>query len=722
MNIRFISVMALSALLTACASNDLLQPPEPTPPSPTPQASVADEELSDEIEFGAEGATTPVIEPDIRPGSGEFINREAASRRPVPVTADGEINLNFEAEPIQEVVHLILGEILQQNFVIGPGVGGEVTFATAKPVSREQLMPLLEMMLRENGATAVYVEDRYHILPIDTAVAGNLVPRLGSPENAQGFEVRAVPLEFIAPSQMAILLEPYARPGAVLNVDDARSLIVVGGTRQELRNYLQTIEIFDVDWLAGMSVGIIPVERVEVGTLVPELDAVFGADTESPLAGMFRFMPLERLNAVLVITPQPAYLDQAEDWIERLDRGGAEASSRLYVYRVENLEATVLAGYLSDLFGASGGSSRRTTGGEVAPGLEPVSLNNFNRLDDVRDQTLINPTPAATGDGGISLGNAEDVRITAVEETNSLLIQSSPQQYEAILAAIKRLDEEPLQVHVEAQVLEVVLNEQLEYGVDYFLANSRPGNEFFPQDALPGPFDRDGETVISQGADFIWSIGRNVGPSDFLNATVNLLNSVSDVRVLSAPSLLVRNNSEATINIGESISVNSVSFNPVNSSTGSFTNTQFLRTGITLSVTPRVNPGGLVYLTISQEVSTPSARPADGGNPDINNRSLNTEVAVNSGATVLLGGLIQERSSETESGIPGLRRIPLLGKLFENTTNDDSRTELLVLITPTVISTGDEMNRVTEEYQSKFRSVRPIQSGGDISLDAYKQN
>ena len=232
---------------------------------------------------------------ELRKGSGSFINEEAAQRKLSTVSGDGEIVLNFEGESIQSVVHTILGEVLQETFVIGPGVSGQVTFSTSKPVSRDQLMPILELLLRWNGAAMVFTEGRYHILPVSEAVRGNLIPTLSKESIAMGYEVRVVPLKFIGAAEMATILEPYVRDGAMVRVDPGRSMIFLAGTQEELRNYQQTVDIFDVDWLEGMSVGIYPLQTVDVQSITAELTTIFASDTESPLAGMFRFVPLDRL-------------------------------------------------------------------------------------------------------------------------------------------------------------------------------------------------------------------------------------------------------------------------------------------------------------------------------------------------------------------------------------------------------------------------------------------
>ncbi len=656
---------------------------------------------------------------ELSPGTGKFINEKAARATTYkPLGDEGEVTFNWEGVPIQEIVHTVLGDILQENFVIGPGVKGKVTFATAKPINRDQVLPILEMVLRWNGATLVWSEGRYNVLPVSSAIQGNLTPQIGSINTIRGYAVRVVPLKYISASEMEKLLQPYARDGAILSADNSRGLLFLAGTRSELKNYIQTIDTFDVDWLEGMSIGLFPLKRVEVATVIPELEALFGENEGSPLSGMFRFMPMERLNSVMVITPQPEYLAKAREWVERLDRGGGEASRRLYVYEVKNLEAVALADYLGQIFGETGSRSNRSRSGEVAPGLQPVSLGGFNQQSQ-REASAGGSQSTNNRRSGQSNVKTEDVSIIAVEETNSLLIQTSPQKYESILAAIKRLDIVPLQVHIEAQVLEVTLNESLSLGVSWYLSNIIPDLGWEGGIAPSTSTDfRTGNTT-GEDAGFFGQIAKITGGGNFVSATISALDKTSDVRVLSTPSLVVRNNEEANISVGESLAVQGTSFNPGGNQTGTIQSNQYIKTGVELTVTPRVNPGGLVYLDVNQTVSSPG-EVAPNGNPNINDRSLSSKIAVQSGNTVLLGGLIREIVTDSATGIPGLRRIPYLGALFGETLTGTQRTELLILITPTVVRSAAELDVVTDEYQHRFRNVKPIRQGGVVTLRAEK--
>lgn len=726
MNCKLMQALLIGLILTACGTAPVVDGPEER--SAASSAEPAATDLA--AETPESGEVRPSSAPEVVAGSGEFIDRQAAQRPDLEAAGDGEIIFNFEGEALQAVVKAILGDLLQENYVIAPGIQGNVTFSTSRPITMDQVLPILEMLLAWNNAALVYRDGRYHVMPVNRAIPGQLRPVMGPLAEQKGYEVRVFPLEFIAPTEMEKLLRPYARENAFVAVDNPRGLLILAGTRQEMINYQQTIDIFDVDWLAGMSVGVYPLERVEADTVVTELESVFGEGSGTPLAGMFRFLAVERLNAVMVITPQPAYLETAAEWVQRLDRGGSEAGTRLYVYAVRNVKATDLADTLNDIFSESGRSSRsreRDRGSlQLAPGLEvgEISTVNESRREQA-DQTETRPAeerqPQQGGSGrGIALVSGEEIRITAVEESNSLLIRATPQQYDAVLGAIKRLDTIPLQVLIEVQVLEVTLNENLRYGVQWFFESAL--NDFsFPgggSSLNKGVFDSEGELSPDRFATLSGSSGLNyaIRGADAA-AIVSALESETDVRAISAPSMMVLNNREATINVGTQIPVNSPIFNLGTGTDVGRTTVQFRDTGVTLNVLPRVNPGGMVFMEVQQEVSAPIGTSDAQGNVSVRQRQVDTEVAVQSGETVVLGGLIQTDYETDRSGLPFISRVPVIGGLFGSQGRDLTRTELLVLITPQVVSSVDEAREVSREYRNKMRGLKPFDS---VRIDIKK--
>jgi len=624
------------------------------------------------------------------PGTGKFIDVKAASKQQKPVTSKGEITLNFEGDSLPAVVNLILGEVLKENYVIAPGVTGEVTFATVKPINKDQVLPILEMLLSWNNAALVYIEDRYHVMPRADAIKGNLIPAYGHMQKRKGYTVMVVPLKFIAPAEMEKVLTPYAKDGAIVKADNARNLLFLSGTKRELNMYLDTINIFDVDWLAGMSTGIFTLNRVEAGAIVGELEAIFGEGADNPLAGMFRFMPLDRLNAIMVITPQESYLHKAQEWIKRLDRSDSEAASNLYVYNVKNIKADDLAGYLGDVFGGSSGgssrSSKKDNAGKVAPGLAGREIGSKTNKSKSVKKTKRNNS---------SSNNQDGPSFTAIEENNQILISASAQEYDSIMAAIARLDIEPLQVLIEAKIIEVTLTDNESSGVEWLFGSARTttttDKRFGIRDTDSARFGAGGLTYVLTGVD--------------VQATISASDVKSRVALLSTPSLLVLNNKEASINVGTRIPIQNNSLN--NGGLNTFSSIRYLQTGTKLTVTPRINPGGLVYIEVAQEVSLPTATDAN-GNRDINNRELTTEIAVQSGDTIVMGGLIKEDRNHSKNGVPKLNRIPLLGGLFGSRNRTNERTELILLLTPTVIENPEQAKQLTKEYANQFKGLKPL--------------
>ncbi|KHL52523.1 secretin N-terminal domain-containing protein, partial [Xanthomonas cannabis] len=396
---RLFPVSLLIGLLAGCAS---------TPPPDVRRNARLDPQV------GAAGATqTPAEQradgdanakpsPVIRRGSGTMINQSAAGA-PAPtlgMASSGSATFNFEGESVQAVVKAILGDMLGQNYVIAPGVQGTVTLATPNPVSPAQALNLLEMVLGWNNARMVFSGGRYNIVPADQALAGTVAPSTASPSAARGFEVRVVPLKFISASEMKKVLEPYARPNAIVGTDPARNVITLGGTRAELENYLRTVQIFDVDWLSGMSVGVFPIQSGKAEKVSADLEKVFGEQSKTPSAGMFRFMPLENANAVLVITPQPRYLDQIQQWLDRIDSAGGGV--RLFSYELKYIKAKDLADRLSEVFG--GRSNSGDSNASLAPGAESSVLGG--QLGN-RDSTMGGSsglTGGSVGESGSSSG------------------------------------------------------------------------------------------------------------------------------------------------------------------------------------------------------------------------------------------------------------------------------------------------------------------------------
>ena len=641
-------------------------------------------------------------------GSGEFVT-DVESIKEDP-SEPGNITLNFQDTDIREFIKVVVGDVLNKNYVIDEKVVGKVTIATARPILKDGLMTLVEDILTMNGAAITKENDLYRIMPKSQAAKGSLTPSL-SQRTADGYSVRIIPLQFIAAQEMQKILEPFLTEGSDLRIDKKRNLVIVSGSQQEIATVLETVDVFDVDWLRGMSVGLFPLDYVEPEILKTELDSVLAAieadGSSDLLQGLVRIVPIDRLQSILLISSTSAALREVEIWVHRLDRPGISVDKRLYVYNVQNAKATDLGGILGQIF-STGKESVSTPEREaqLAPGLSPVEITaqvgqaaTGNPAD---SKTATNRT-TSDGDGGVALPSSRSVEIIADDVRNALVILATPQDYRMVELALVKLDVVPLQVLIEASIIEVSLKDDLNYGIEWFFKNSiERGNVTEGR----GTLDLGEPGLSALSPSFSYTI---VDTAEQVRVALNALEQESEVNVLSSPSLMVLDNQTAYISVGDEIPVPArQSVSNINPDSPTVNEIRFRQTGVTLTVTPRVNSGGLVTMEIKQEVSNAvSTTSSEIDAPTIQLRQIESTVAINSGETIVLGGLIQDTQTNAESGIPILHRIPLLGKLFGQTRDEVRRTELLVMITPRVIRNRNEAKDVTEEFKRKLRGITP---------------
>lgn len=708
--------LASVVVLGGCASRlGVAGEPLNSPEAATPQGSAAQAAAS--VGGGAEpGASRPAKSdpapptateaPRIFPGTGAFLNTKppAPPKGPLPE----EASLNFEALDVRSVAKVILGDYLRESYTVHPAVSGTVTFRTVRPIPRSALLLTLEMLLRQNNAALVNENGIYKIVPV-TAVRGSVSPQLGGSSRAlpAGYSVLVVPVRFVGAKEMAKLLEPFAPEGSV-RIDEVRNLVVLAGSQNELRHLLDTIELFDVDWLSGYSVGMFPVRSIDVKTLVSELDKVFGATGAGPLAGAVRVVPIERLNSILVVTTQPRYLDTARVWLERLDQvGGMAGGARLFVYSVRNGKAENLAALLGELF-----SRGRTTPAapQLAPGARPAQIASPAPTPAPGMPAQL-AAPAAAAQpaapvGAVAIpsgaGVSSDVRVIADKDNNALLVLGTAADYEIIEAALLKLDVLPRQVLVSVTVAEVTLTDDLKFGVDWFLTGRSVGESSVTSGTvnLGGlPATPAGAVPAFTGLQLINRLGGDV------RGVLNALGKDGRLQVLATPQLMVLDNQKAQIKIGDRISVQTQQQSVAGTTAGIINSFQYLETGILLSVTPRINSGGQVTLEVSQEVSVPVASSVPGANPDISQRTATTSVVVASGESIVLGGLIREDNTRATAGVPLLSKIPVLGAAFGTQNIVRRRTETILLIRPVVLTSPAAAAQATEELRRRMPAL-----------------
>ena len=639
-------------------------------------------------------------------GSNLPVSAEQNTQNATP-RGKGEFSLNFDDADLGEVAKVILSDILGQNYVLSPKVVGKVTLQTTHALSKEELLPTLEMVLSMNNAALVRDGAIYHIEPLNEALySANFS---SSRQGKFGYQVRVIPVRNVAVDNVADLIKPLLHEKTLLSIDKQRNLLVVSGAADELARIVDMVNTFDIDILKGRSFGLFPLAHVDAETLIKELEEVFYKKAKGEEGEFFRFIPIERLNAILAISHQSRYLKDIEQWIMRLDRANSANGGGVNVYKVQHVDAVELANTLNDIFGngssSSTSSSRRDKSPKLANDKKAGELTNKSSDSKSSFDTKKNTPPrsVSSGNSDAKVANVGDVRIVADEANNSLIIVATAQEYEIIRPIVNQLDVMPLQVLVDATIVEVTLTDNLKYGIQWYFNHSNGGQNIIESNDLG---------ALAAGAatgGFGYSF---LSKSGDIKAVLNAEASNNNVNVISSPSLMVLNNQEASIQVGKEISLMTGSLGSLNNTntTGSTSNNVFSqqqqrKTGVKLKIKPRVNANGLVTMEVTQSVEDPGAIPANGTNPSILTREINSSVAVQSGETIVLGGLIKDNNTDDNNGLPLLHDIPILGTLFGSKTRTKDKTELVVLITPRVVKSRQDAGLITDEFKRKLSGI-----------------
>lgn len=628
-----------------------------------------------------------------------------ASRLSVPPAgpdAPGDITLNFINTDVREVLKAVFADYLKVSYTVDPTVQGPVTLQTGRPVSREAILPVVEQTLRLYGFVIVEDNSLFRIIPS---------PERGSPKGfssmsrggAFGFATEVVPLRFVSADQMMQVMESLAPSGSVTIADANRNLLLVSGTAQERQALIASIGMFDVDWLSGMSFALFNPRFTDARNLARELGQIMGGK-DSALNRSVRLVTIERLNVVMAISQQPRHLEQLRTWVQRLDTPGDSVERRIFVYRVQHGRALDLAKVLNRILDRTSPSAASAPGGDSSLPTPTDSPNSSGRpgADQARypndpRSAAAAPQPIPAYDPGLDVGALGEIKITADETNNSLVILAAPRDYSVVESALSKLDIMPMQVLLEAVVVEVTLNNDLRYGVQYFY--SQKNNQVGLTNTLTNAI-----VPTLPGFSYIFSAGNGI------RIILDALNSVTRVNVISSPEIMVLNNQTATLQVGDQVPVATQQAVSVIDPQAPLVNSiQYRDTGIILKVTPRVNQGGMVLLDIAQEVSDVARTTSSLINsPTIQQRKIQSSVAVRDNETIALGGLIRSGSTRTRGGVPYLMDIPVVGNLFRTTENLDEKTELLVLITPRVVDSVQRSREVTDELRRKMPAVEML--------------
>ncbi|MEW6446140.1 MAG: type II secretion system secretin GspD [Pseudomonadota bacterium] len=718
---RSISLLTSAALIAGCATpmqrpstmGELLTPVSDAPAAQAPMS-------------GAPHASVPDgSRPQDRlyPGNDKVIDLPKVRRAPSARGGEG-VMLNFEKAPLADVVHTILGDVLKKPYSIDAGIKGEVILHTTQPVPLDDLPGVLDTLLQANGAAMkTDAGGVIHIGSSDTLKG--IPPLLGKGSGQPGQSISIVPLSHVGAKEMAELLKPVAPADAFLKIDTTRNLLVLLGSASQTQAWLDLIKSFDVDFMSGMSVGIFPLEYADAKETAKAIDLLL-AKPDSATDGIVRVMPIEKLNTLFVVTPRKHYLGQIRDWVTRLDQAPDNAlEPQLYVYPVQNGSASHLGKVLGGLFG-KGSQTTDSSRGSLAPGLSGATLSSGSANG--TSSTSTTGASSSTLGGGTSGGSTSNtalgssltsgvtsatnqqatvsaiglegnVRVVADEENNALLIYAPRREYRRIESALRQLDVAPVQVLIEASIVEVSLTDKFQFGLQWYFTNGFKG-DLYGKRGEGGFNNGTSSDLASVLPGFNYTVSDSTGS---IRAVLNALSGETSLKVVSSPSMLVLDNQPAEIRVGNQQPILSATTTTTGGNvTQSIT---YKDTGVMLKVVPRVNAGSLVTMDIAQEVTDVGSIDTATKQRSFLQRSMQSRIAVQSGQTAVLGGLIRDNNSNDRTGLPGLSRIPGLGYLFGSTEESKERTELIVMLTPRVMENTSQLRQVSDEIRTRLVDI-----------------
>jgi general secretion pathway protein D len=652
----------------------------------------------------------------------------------------GSFTLDFADTDIREVAAQILGNFLHKNYAIDPSVHGTATIRTVVPLTEGQLIPVLQSLLAQNGATLVNNGGVYRVLP--TAAAAGIA---GGSGTAGGM---MVPLRYAAAEDLAKVLMPYVQGGARLVAVPSANALVISGEPAQRDALVDLVRAFDVDVLAGQSYALMPVPNGAAEDFATALQQAFRSQQGGQLATQVRVVPLARVSAVLVIANSPRYLTDARRAYTVVERGMRETMRTWHVYYVQNSTANDTAYILQQAFTPDNVTAQPTAHGQGQQSAAPSGISNNTSLSSSSTTGLGGVGGSSTGGlgggigsvstGGLGSGglggtigsggqgaptrpasaganpllgglsssggqaNPNAMRIIPNPENNAVLVYATGEEEATVEAMLHKIDILPLQVRIDVIIAEVDLNDQLQYGTEYYFKHHGLSGAFSQAaSVITGASVAGSESANTPGA---FSIGVSGAAGDVV---LQALQGITTVKVLSSPELLVLDNETASLSVGDLVPYLTGSTTVLSSTNDVVNSVSYQKTGVITQVTPRVNSGGLVTLDISQEVSgiaAGSGTLSSGAatTPTFTDRALQTRIVAQDGQTIGLAGLIQDTINRGNSGIPVLKDIPLLNVLASTQTNTRVRTELLVLMTPHVLHDQRDARSLTEDLRQQL--------------------
>jgi general secretion pathway protein D len=699
---------------------------------------------------GAIGSPDALPSAQVAYGADDGIGGGSATQSRSSSAGPGDISLDFADTDVREVVSQILGTILKVNYTIDPAVHGTATLHTVRPLNRSELVPTLESLLAQNGAALLTDGALYRVAPSAQAVTA-----VASEGGTAGAIV--VPLRYASAADLAKVLQPYVGDGGKIAADPARNALLIGGEPQAREGLIGLIRAFDVDILARQSYAVLPVTNGDVKDFTSALQDAFRSQNGGALSGLVRVIPLSRINAVLVVAPQPRTIDEVRRVYALVDHARRQTLRSWHVYYLQNSHSEDVAyvlqqaftpnnvtaqptartqsagsgstGQAGSVFGAGGGSGSGGASGGTTGSLGQSNMSGgiggaaSGGSSSGGGQTMGGGTPqpqqqaalpAAGANpllGGLSPGGGDtatdSLRVIPDDQNNSVLAYGTDRELGTIEAMLHKIDIIPLQVRIDAVIAEVTLNDALQYGTQFFFKSGGINGILNTGATTTSPASASAAT-LNLGFPGFFLGGNGAGGAPF---AIQALQQVTTVHVLSSPELLVLDNQPARLQVGSVVPyLSQTSQSTITSNAPVVSSINYQQTGVIMQVTPRVNSGGLVTLDVMQDVSDVSTIITTPGinSPTFDDRNVTSRVVVQDGQTIGLAGLITDTASIGNQGIPWLKDIPLLGLLAGNQNNTRQRRELLILITPHVIHDQRDARALTDDLRDQLINAAAV--------------
>ncbi len=706
---RFTFVLVMLAALTSCAS---FKPAEnkaaPPAPPPVQATSAPAEPARDAQQTGTisrapgPGGQLPPKRVDVPALSAQAL---AAGTQPQQGKAaragpSGQpYQIQVENMPIGEFVNLVFSKVLDTNYTVDKSVEAKketVTLNMKTTARQSEILAIAREVLKGYGLDVTQKEGIYFVGPITTGqVQKPVVPYfVGTvPETVDGSEQVGLFLTvyYLKPKDITGIVTSLAlsAQGKVQPVEGSMACII--DDANHARAAAELIQALDRSSLSDKKMRLFYLHNLPVGTFVGYLTEALPAQgiplAKSPADPGMMLIPLKQIRAVLAVSLKPEWFEQVGFWQEKLDLSTiAEDEPQFFVYRARNRRASDLAKVFS-----GAGASRKD---------QKTDQQKLGTKEEAGPETMGMSQKSAAGPEGDKPSQKSsalsNVSVAVDENTNSLVIQATPLQYSKVEELLYKLDLLPRQVLVDVTIGEVTLTGSLQYGIEWAIKHNGAGAT-----QTSGTLANAINTGLGIGsAGFIYTI---VSSGGNFQAVLNAFAQDNVLKVLSTPSLVVLDNQEASIDVGTQVPV-LTSQATAGIETGGTSNLlqtiQYIQTGVILTVKPTINSQGMLTLTLKQEVSEPAANTTSSiSSPAISTRKIDTSVALKSGSSVLLGGLIQNQVNDTVTKVPGLGDIPLISPLFKTTSRSTTRTELFIVITPHVLTTPEEAEDATRKFR-----------------------